>query len=67
MSERIEHIGSERSPWTAMCGRKLKNAGMRCDLGADRYRRLGVTELLRDQKPYHVCKRCIAKVERGEV
>lgn len=54
----IRHIG-----YLALCDAKhrLDNIS-RIDLGSSRYRQLGVRELLKDEKPYRVCKRCLAKV-----
>jgi hypothetical protein len=53
----IHHIGV---PWAA-CNRRLR-ADLRDDLGAERYRQLGVKERFKDEKPYRVCARCIATV-----
>lgn len=54
----IRHIG-----FLSLCAAKHSNSNItRIDLGAKRYKQLGVKERLKDEKPYRVCKRCIAKV-----
>lgn len=53
----IKHIGIMR----ALCDGR-KRASLREDLGADRYRQLGISERLRDQAPYRICRACIKRV-----
>lgn len=50
----IKHIGIMR----ALCDRRRK-ANLRSDLGADRYRQLGVKERFRGEEPYRICPSCI--------
>lgn len=50
----IKHIGILR----AICDRR-RNAYLRTDLGADRYRQLGVKERHVGQAPYRICPACI--------
>lgn len=50
----IKHIGIMQ----AICDRR-RNANLRSDLGADRYRQLGVKERFVGEAPYRVCPACI--------
>jgi hypothetical protein len=55
----VRHLGV-----MALCGRHgTKNNIDRVDLGASRYRRLGVTERFKGEPRYRVCKQCIAKLK----
>jgi hypothetical protein len=56
----IRHIGNT----SALCDERVR-ANLRVDLEVERYRQLGVTERFRDEAPYRVCKRCIARVSEG--
>jgi hypothetical protein len=63
VSAPIRHIGV-----FAACDGRKRGSIHRADLGEERHKQLGVTELFRDEKPYRVCRACIAivcKVERG--
>lgn len=53
----IKHIGLMR----ALCDRR-KRAYLREDLGVDRYKVLGVSELFVGEAPYRICARCISRV-----
>ena len=58
----IRHIG-----YLALCNaRNFRTNIHRIDLGSKRYRQLGVRERFKDEKPYRVCKRCLASVVRRE-
>lgn len=58
----IRHIG-----YLALCSAKhTDNCIARIDLGSARYRQLGVRERFKDEKPYRVCKRCLAVVIQHE-
>ena len=57
MSLPLKHIGN----LMAICDRR-KRANLREDLGAERYKQLGVKERLEGETPYKVCPRCIAKL-----
>lgn len=50
----IRHIGLMQ----AICDRR-RTADLRTDLGADRYRQLGVKERFVGEAPYRVCPACI--------
>ena len=55
---KIRHIG-----YFSLCRAEHHTDNIaRIDLGAARYRRLGVRERLKNETPYRVCKRCIAKL-----
>ena len=59
---RIRHIG-----YLSLCGAKHHTLNIaRIDLGASRYRRLGVCERFKSEKPYRVCERCIAKLPQSK-
>ena len=59
MSTPIRHIG-----YLSLCDAKRhKDSIVRIDLGVKRYRQLGVKDRFKGEKPYRVCKRCIAKLE----
>jgi hypothetical protein len=45
----------------AICDRR-RAAYLRTDLGAERYRALGVKERFKNEAPYRVCAKCIAKL-----
>jgi hypothetical protein len=54
----IVHLGH-----FALCDGKYRDTNIhRTDLGKSRYRQLGVRERFKNEKPYRVCKRCIAAV-----
>ena len=54
----IRHIG-----YLSLCRAEYRADNIaRVDLGAERYRILGVRERLKDQAPYRICKRCIARL-----
>jgi len=58
----IRHIG-----YLALCSAKHHDDSIhRIDLGSKRYKQLGVRERFKDEKPYRVCKRCIASVVRRD-
>lgn len=58
MTERIRHIG-----YLSLCDGKHRNNSIhRIDLGVERYKALGVKERFKNEPPYRVCKRCIAKL-----
>lgn len=58
----IRHIG-----YLALCSAEHHdNCIARIDLGAARYRQLGVRERFTGEKPYRVCKRCLAVVVQHE-
>jgi hypothetical protein len=58
----VRHIG-----YLALCdGKRRDDNFLRIDLGASRYRQLGVVERFKDEKPYRVCKRCIRKLPYGK-
>jgi hypothetical protein len=58
----IKHIG-----WIyAVCGNRTVHANFREDLGADRYRRLGVSERFKNERPYRICANCIRVVAARE-
>ncbi len=57
----IRHIGVT----TALCNKNIP-ANLRIDLGYDRYKGLGVEERFRDEKPYRICKLCLAKIKKNE-
>ena len=59
--KKIRHIGVIR----ALCNPKIP-AGLREDLGGDRYRQLGVRERFKDELPYRICVKCIRAVEKRE-
>lgn len=61
MKEEIKHIGNV----LALCDRK-KSANLREDLGYSRYAKLGIEERFRDQLPYRICKKCLAKIFQKE-
>jgi hypothetical protein len=52
----IRHIGIGR----AFCDGR-KRAMLRTDLGADRYRRLGLKERFTGEAPYKICRACIKR------
>ena len=57
---KIKHIG-----YFSLCrGEYTGTDILRIDLGVKRYRSLGIKERFKDEKPYRVCKRCIAKLPR---
>lgn len=59
----IRHVG-----YMALCdGQHHDNCIPRIDLGAARYRQLGVRERFKNEKPYRVCKRCLSKIEAREL
>lgn len=59
---KIRHIGH-----LALCGARHRRENItRTDLGADRYRKLGVSERFKGEEPYRVCKRCLAKIIERE-
>lgn len=52
----------------AMCGAQANFFDlMRNDLGSARYKRLGVIERFKDEKPYRICLRCIKRVKSKEL
>ena len=53
----VKHIGVLH----ALCSRNLL-ANLRDDLGSARYRRLGIKERYVGERPYRICKRCIAVI-----
>lgn len=57
MSIPIRHIGVCR----ALCDGR-KRASLREDLGAERYKQLGVKERFKDEAPYRICPECIKRV-----
>jgi hypothetical protein len=60
---KIKHIG-----YLALCNAwHYDDCIQRIDLGAARYKRLGVRERLKDEKPYRVCKNCIRKIEAADM
>jgi hypothetical protein len=64
MKQEIRHIGYHIS----LCGR-IDATGtniVRQDLGAKRYKQLGVRERFKNEAPYRVCKRCIAAIVKRE-
>ena len=55
----IRHLG-----YLSLCSAQHREGNIvRIDLGAARYRRLGVRER---EKPYRVCKRCLAVIVQRE-
>ena len=57
MKREIRHIGNI----LAVCNPNLW-ANLREDLGVSRYKILGVRELMLDETPYRICKRCIKTI-----
>jgi hypothetical protein len=55
----VRHIGEI----FALCDRR-KRANLRPDLGAERYRQLGVKERFVGEAPYRVCPACIKRSDR---
>ncbi len=54
----VRHIG-----YLSLCDAVHRaDSFLRIDLGRKRYQQLGVSERFKDEKPYRVCKRCIAKL-----
>lgn len=52
----IKHLG-----YLSLCdGKHRVDNIFRIDLGKSRYCQLGIRERFKDEKPYRVCKRCIA-------
>jgi hypothetical protein len=58
----IEHIGNV----LALCSPHI-SANLREDLGYERYKKLGVSELFRNEEPYRICKRCLRVVRNCRV
>lgn len=58
----IKHVGIHR----ALCNEKLR-AELRPDLGAERYRQLGVSERFKNEDPYRICKNCIRLADKWHV
>jgi hypothetical protein len=64
----IRHIGNI----FAICSKKISNlsdvrySSLREDLEYDRYKGLGVTELFKNEKPYRICKKCLAIILKRE-
>ena len=60
---KIRHIG-----YLSLCDAKYRDDNIaRIDLGSVRYKRLGTKELLKNEKPYRYCKRCLAIIKRMEI
>lgn len=58
----IQHIG-----YFALCNAKHHADNVhRIDLGSQRYKQLGVRERFKNEKPYRICKRCIAVIVSQE-
>lgn len=64
MSDKIRHIGIVY----AICSNKtlVNKNSLREDLEYERYKRMGVTEKFRDEKPYRICSKCLAKIKKQE-
>lgn len=61
---KIKHIGIV----IPLCGvaynmeNRYFHLGLREDLGYERYKRMGVTEIFKDEAPYRICKKCLMKI-----
>jgi hypothetical protein len=61
---KIRHIGIIYN----LCSNKTvaNEHSLREDLGYDRYENMGVVERFKDEKPYRICKKCLAIIKKKE-
>jgi hypothetical protein len=57
----IQHIGNV----LAICNRNV-SASLREDLDYKRYKGFGVRERFRNEEPYRICARCLARIRKRE-